>query len=101
VVPHRVNPFTESLDPIKGYECLAVGRPTVCTPVAGMRELGPPIEIATPGEFAACVRRALAEERSTRPQHVPTWADRAAAFAAVLESARRKNAAEISLAQRR
>ena len=37
VVPHLVNPFTESLDPIKAYECLAAGRPTVATPVAGFR----------------------------------------------------------------
>jgi len=28
IVPHVVTPFTESLDPIKAYECLAVGRPT-------------------------------------------------------------------------
>ena len=27
VVPHLVNPFTESLDPIKAYECVAAGRP--------------------------------------------------------------------------
>ena len=36
IVPHVVSPFTESLDPIKAYECLAVGRPTVATPVAGI-----------------------------------------------------------------
>ena len=32
-------PFTESLDPIKAYECLAVGRPTVFDP--GRRVPGP------------------------------------------------------------
>ena len=42
IVPHLVNPFTESLDPIKAYECLAAGRPTVATPVAGFRDLGAP-----------------------------------------------------------
>ena len=42
IVPHVVSPFTESLDPIKAYECLAVGRPTVATPVPGFRELGDP-----------------------------------------------------------
>ena len=40
IIPHLVNPFTESLDPIKAYECLAAGRPTVATPVAGFRDLG-------------------------------------------------------------
>src|SRR6185503_17721678 len=38
IVPHRVSPFTESLDPIKAYECLAITTPTVATPVAGFRE---------------------------------------------------------------
>ncbi|HEY0118852.1 MAG TPA: glycosyltransferase, partial [Cellulomonas sp.] len=32
VVPHVVSPFTESLDPLKLYEYLAVGRPVVSTP---------------------------------------------------------------------
>ena len=45
IVPHRVSPFTESLDPIKAYECLAITTPTVATPVAGFREHAE----ATPG----------------------------------------------------
>ena len=32
IVPHEVNPFTESLDPIKAREFVAVGRPTVSHP---------------------------------------------------------------------
>ncbi|MDA8300661.1 MAG: glycosyltransferase [Actinomycetota bacterium] len=90
VVPHRVNPFTESLDPIKGYECLAVGSPTVSTPVAGIRDLGPPIQLAPPGEFPSLVAQLLAERRPTRPGQPPTWAERSDAFAGVLRSARRK-----------
>ncbi|WP_051208368.1 glycosyltransferase [Propionicicella superfundia] len=39
VVPHVVNDFTESLDPIKLYEYQAIGRPIASTPVAGFREL--------------------------------------------------------------
>ena len=31
IIPHRMTPFTESLDPIKAYECVAVGTPTVAT----------------------------------------------------------------------
>src|SRR5205814_7982737 len=38
IVPHRVTPFTESLDPIKAYECLADATPTVATHVAGFLE---------------------------------------------------------------
>lgn len=87
VVPHQVNPFTESLDPIKGYECLAVGRPTLVTPVAGMRELGPPIEVCTAEAFAARAKELVGAKLPSRPGRPPTWADRAEAFGQVLESA--------------
>jgi glycosyltransferase involved in cell wall biosynthesis len=90
VVPHNVSPFTESLDPIKGYECLAAGRPALSTPVAGMRDLGPPVDIAAAEEFPARAKELLAERRPTSPGHPPTWAERADAFAAVLDSARAK-----------
>jgi len=95
VVPHSVNAFTESLDPIKGYECVAVGRPTLTTPVAGMRDLGPPVEVSAAAEFPARARQILAGEHPSRPGQPPTWADRADAFAAVLEGARRKRAGAI------
>ncbi|MFM9726349.1 glycosyltransferase, partial [Streptomyces scabiei] len=38
IVPHRVDGFTESLDPIKLYEYRAAGRPVVSTRVAGFRD---------------------------------------------------------------
>ncbi len=52
-------PFTESLDPIKAYECVAVGRPTVATPVAGFRDLGGSVVVAEPAVFPAAVDTAL------------------------------------------
>jgi glycosyltransferase involved in cell wall biosynthesis len=51
IVPHRVSLFTESLDPIKAYECLAVSRPTVATPVAGFREYGDVFTVVRREEF--------------------------------------------------
>ena len=60
IIPHLVNRFTESLDPIKAYECLAAGRPTVATPVAGFRELGPPIVTADRSRFVEATSTALA-----------------------------------------
>jgi glycosyltransferase involved in cell wall biosynthesis len=93
VVPHPVNSFTESLDPIKGYECLAVGRPTVATPVAGMRDLGPPIEACDRAQFPERVKRALMAGLPTRPGCPPSWQERAEAFASVLRSARAKREA--------
>jgi glycosyltransferase involved in cell wall biosynthesis len=83
-----VTPFTESLDPIKAYECLAVGRPTVATPVAGFRDAGPPVAVAPAEGFAAAVDAALVTDAPARPVAVPTWAERADAFAAELAAAR-------------
>jgi teichuronic acid biosynthesis glycosyltransferase TuaH len=85
IVPHLVTPFTESLDPIKAYECVAVGRPTVATPVAGFRGLGDPVITAPRDHFAAAVEAALAPGgHPASPAAVPSWDERSAAFEAVL-----------------
>ena len=97
VVPHLVSPFTESLDPIKGYECLAVGCPTLSTPVAGMRDLGQPIETCKAERFPEEARRLLEEPRRPRPGSVPTWAQRAESFARVLDAARQKRGEALSV----
>ena len=90
IVPHRVTPFTESLDPIKAYECLAVGRPTVATEVAGFRELGPPIASVPRTSFAARVERALRTGAPAGPGRLDEmrWEERCSRFEAVLEAAR-------------
>lgn len=82
VVPHRVTSFTDSLDPIKAYEILAVGRPTVATPVAGFRELGlgPPVRCASGSAFVEAVRAALADPADSAPRPVPSWSERGAEF---------------------
>ena len=92
VVPHQVIPFTESLDPIKAREFQAVGRPVVATPVAGFRDLGPPVVVADPDAFVAAVEEVL--DRHQLPPgpgaligEPTTWAAQAAAFLAVLDSA--------------
>ncbi len=90
VVPHTISDFTESLDPIKAYECLAVGRPTVSTPVAGFRELGPPVEVAARERFVGRVLDVLAEAPLSRPSAPPTWSERAEAFEGALRDAVRK-----------
>ncbi len=86
IVPHVVSAFTDSLDPIKLYENLAVGTPTVSTPVAGFRDAGDPIRIASSAEFPASVRALLDEPPEVSPHPVPSWAERAAAFRAVLDA---------------
>ncbi|WP_127473826.1 glycosyltransferase [Microbacterium sulfonylureivorans] len=86
VVPHVVNDFTDSLDPIKLYEYLAVGRPIVSTPVAGFRSLtSASVTIADASDFAGAVGEELATDRPTVVEStVPDWADRVSAFGDVL-----------------
>lgn len=88
VVPHVVTPFTESLDPIKAYEILAVGRPAVTTPVAGLRDLGPPVRSVTAAGFVEAVRQVLADRPPSQPQDVARWAERAVEFESALREAR-------------
>ena len=40
VVPHLVNAFTDSLDPIKLYEYQAVDKPVISTPVRRLQGCG-------------------------------------------------------------
>jgi glycosyltransferase involved in cell wall biosynthesis len=94
VIPHLVNPFTESLDPIKAYECLAAGRPTVATPVAGFRQLGAPVVIADREHFAKAVSVALDEGAPVGSPpggdeaSIPSWRQRAGTFAALMDQVR-------------
>ncbi len=80
IVPHVVSAFTESLDPIKAYECLAVGRPTVATAVAGFRGLPEPIRVVGRDEFVPAVLEALDRPQPSRPTIAATWSERARAF---------------------
>jgi hypothetical protein len=88
-VPHVVNAFTDSLDPIKVYEYLAAGRPIVSTPVAGFRELDRALVSVVPAtELADRVREVLswppAMPGSDEPA-VPSWDDRASAMRRVID----------------
>jgi teichuronic acid biosynthesis glycosyltransferase TuaH len=93
VVPHRVTPFTESLDPIKAYECLALETPTVATPVAGFRELADYTTIAAAESFVTAVRDTLSVPSTRRAVGNPaSWTDRARMFEVVLMRAREPTA---------
>ncbi len=65
VVPHLVNAFTASLDPIKLYEYQAVGRPVVSTAVAGFQDAeSERIKIVRDDDFAETVREAVTATES-------------------------------------
>lgn len=93
VVPHAVTPFTESLDPIKAREIFAVGTPCVATPVAGFRDLGGPVTVATRETFTSKVIEALLSEPGARSRSVGiahadvSWRARAAEFLAAMDHA--------------
>ena len=88
IVPHRVTPFTESLDPIKAYECLAIEAPTVATPVAGFREYSGELNIAGTAEFSQRVADVLSGELSTPRGVEPVdWSERALVFERALARA--------------
>ncbi|MCB7137026.1 glycosyltransferase [Cellulosimicrobium marinum] len=94
LVPHVRTPFTESLDPIKAYEYLAVGRPVVSTPVAGFRDLGlSHVHVAAPDDFPAAVRALLRAPGATADAgDVPTWRGQAALMADVVARVARHGA---------
>ncbi len=98
VVPHAVNRFTESLDPIKAYELCAVGRPTVATPVAGFRDLPAPIVIAARERFVDEVRAAMQVPSIQVGVDVPSWAGRATQFRGAMDRAWDRGAARIRVA---
>jgi glycosyltransferase involved in cell wall biosynthesis len=85
LVPHVVDEFTESLDPIKLYEYLAVGRPIVSTPVAGFRDRAE-VQIAAAGDFAPAVASWMSRWEAPRPAvDVPDWRVRVGDVRSVLE----------------
>jgi hypothetical protein len=67
MTPHRMTPFTESLNPIKLWEYLAAGKPIVSTDVAGFRDYPQHVYLARDAEgFVAGAKKALAEDPSRR-----------------------------------
>ena len=61
LLPHRQTPLTEAMSPLKLYEYLASGTPTVATDLEPVRRVDAPvIRVAPGGDFVAGVREALA-----------------------------------------
>jgi len=65
MTPHRMTPFTESLNPIKLWEYLAAGKPIVSTDVAGFRDYPQFVRLARDSDsFARAIEMALLEDPS-------------------------------------
>jgi glycosyltransferase involved in cell wall biosynthesis len=68
IVPHKMTPFTESLNPIKLWEYLAAGLPIVSTDVAGFRDYPELVVLArTHEEFINGTAQALSEGLAKAP----------------------------------
>lgn len=86
--PHRVTPFTLSLDAIKAHEYLASGRPVVATPTSGFERLDAAgLSVVPAAGTEAALRAALAGPASFGHRGAVDWDERAAAFAEVLRGA--------------
>ncbi len=93
IVPHLVNEFTESLDPIKAYESLVAPTPTVATRVAGFRAPTEGAVAASRDAFPGAVEAALSAPSHHPPVvSAPSWDDRGKEFEKVLEGAAARDA---------
>lgn len=96
VVPHKVDDFTDSLDPLKLYEYQAAGRPIAATPVSGFVELRglPGVVIERPGELPEAIAQLLIRRPETiGPFEVPDWSNRVRVMQQILsEIAERREA---------
>lgn len=67
ITPHRMTPFTESLNPIKLWEYLAAGKPIVSTDIAGFRDYPQFVRLARDSDsFVHAIEKALLEDPSVR-----------------------------------
>jgi glycosyltransferase involved in cell wall biosynthesis len=93
LIPYVINDYTRNIYPNKVFECLAVGKPTVATPLPELQSLAGLLRVAAPGDmFVAAVEAALSETEShaARRQAVAsanTWAARYAEMRNWIESA--------------
>ncbi len=60
LIPHKIDTFTHSMNPLKMYEYLAVGKPIISTPVAGSDQFQDLVQLAvSPEDFSQQIQKAL------------------------------------------
>lgn len=62
IIPHKVDQFTNSMNPLKLYEYLAAGKPVVTTGVAGISSISPYVHCASTTEEFLCEIKCLINE---------------------------------------
>ena len=96
ITPHKMTPFTESLNPIKLWEYLAAGKPIVSTDVAGFRDYPQYAQCAkNADEFYRMMQEALtpdlalAEARRVEARQC-SWTARVDSVVSVMETCLRR-----------
>ena len=90
ITPHKVSPFTESLDPLKLYEYMSTGKPIVSTPCSGFRELPDLVSVAPDSRtFAKAIESSSQEQGSKSAERIQwsreqTWRQRVESVSRVL-----------------
>jgi glycosyltransferase involved in cell wall biosynthesis len=69
IIPHKVDEFTKSMNPLKMYEYLACGKPIVSTDVSGVGEFANFIKVAdSKEEFSKYINEALGQDNEELKQ---------------------------------
>lgn len=72
IIPHQINDFTNSMNPLKLYEYLAAGLPVVTTPVSGTEQFSKSVFIAkSREEFDLKINKVIASNKNSRPELCP------------------------------
>ncbi|WP_059173409.1 glycosyltransferase [Bacillus sp. FJAT-27445] len=93
IIPHKVNKFTKSMNPLKLYEYLASGNQVITTPVPPSEEFKDVIYIAkNPAEFSRTIKNCLEKPLSNtskknihRVIKMHDWQDRVEKMMLILE----------------
>jgi hypothetical protein len=92
IVPYRRTPYTESVNALKVFECIAAGLHVVSTDLPGFREVADHIHVAgDAGEFEAAIERVLSGAAGESPQLPegggPTWERKTATMWTIVQEA--------------
>jgi glycosyltransferase involved in cell wall biosynthesis len=91
IIPFKIDPLTEAVDPVKAYEMLAAGLPIVSVDLPELRRLGPLVALAhDAAEFVARIEELLEEPPAARAQRCEaarreSWVDRFLALRRAME----------------
>lgn len=102
IIPHVINAFTQSMNPLKLYEYLAAGLPVVSTPVSGTEQFPNGVFLAnTAQEWVKNIRKAcaLTEEERVALQHSVkdhSWDQRVDRMMRLIEEIRHEHEAGVA-----